>query len=138
MINNKKGVTLIELIIVLSILAVVITLGYSIFIFGIKNFTIQTANANNQSNVRYATSFISKEIRKADSVSISSNEITIDGTVTYKLHSNVIMRNTNELVSDIASFNVERVGNRIILEITSVPNASGRNVSLSSKIYIRE
>ncbi len=138
MINNKKGVTLIELIIVIAILSIVIIMGYSVYFFGIKNFTTQTSSLNNQSNVRYAVSLISKEIRKAHTVETSSNELEIDGTVKYKLENNAIMEYGNELVIDIASFKVEKVGNRVILEITSIPNQNGNAVTFSSKIYIRE
>lgn len=138
MIKNKKGVTLIELIIVLSILSIVSSLAYSVYYFGLKNFNTQTVNVNNQSNVRYALSIISKDIRKSDSVTVSANIITIDGTIEYKLDGNVLMKNGNNLVIDIETFNITRAGNKMTMEITSLPNSFGNTVTLSSKIYIRE
>lgn len=138
MIKNKKGVTLIELIIVLSILSIVSSLGFSFYLYGLKNFTTQTVNVNNQSNVRYALSIISKDIRKADSVTVSANIITIDGTLEYKLDGNILMKNGNNLVTDIETFNVTKVGNKITIEIISLPNSVGHTVTLSSEIYIRE
>ena len=56
MIKDKRGFTLIELIIVIALLGVVIMMGFSILSFGYKSFNSQTDTTDNQSNVRYAMS----------------------------------------------------------------------------------
>ncbi len=137
MIKNKKGVTLIELLVVLSIISIIISLAFSVFFVGTKNFSAQTANTNNQSNVRYALSIISRDIRKADSVTISENTITIDA-FEYKLENNELLKGEQILATDIEDFSIEKEGNKITIEINSLANSVGNSVSLSSTIYIRE
>ncbi|SNR86457.1 prepilin-type N-terminal cleavage/methylation domain-containing protein [Anaerovirgula multivorans] len=138
MIQNRKGITLIELLMVLSVMSIIVVLSFSVYIFGMKSFTLQSTNVENQSNVRYATSYITKEIRKAESVEVLGNILTINGTDEYKLVDNIIWRNSNELVTGIEHFNMSKSGNKISLEIISLSNSDGCFSSLSSKIYIRE
>lgn len=135
---NKNGFTLVEVIVTLTLLSIIITLGYSIYIFGLKNYTTQSNNVNNQSNVRYALSSIIKEIRKADDVVISSNKITLNGSIEYKLDGTTIMKNSDEVVNGIQTLDVQQIDRKIIIRITSLPNVDGNVVDLSSEIYIRE
>lgn len=138
MIKNKKGVTLIELLIVLSILSIIISLAFSVIFVGTKNFSVQTANVNNQSNVRYALNIISRDIRKAESVTVSEHTITIDDSFEYKLENNELLKGEQILATDVETFHITKVGNKITIEINSLPNSVGQSVSLSSTIYIRK
>lgn len=144
MIKNGKGVTLIELVIVLALLSFVMMIGFSVFSFGFKSFNTQTKNIDNQSNVRYAIGFITKEVRKAEwnniTVAESKKEIKIND-VTYKLDtgSHVIKKGESQLVMNIGDFYVDKDKDdtEITLIITSLTNTSGRAVTLTSKIYHR-
>lgn len=138
MIKNRKGVTLVELMIVLALLSVVTMVGFSVLSFGFRSFNAQTDNLDNQSKVQHAISGISKEIRRVDAgdIIISGGTIDVDG-IAYILQGNNLLKNGKVLVSGIKSFNPSKVGNRITLEITSQANR-GREFTLISEIYVRE
>ena len=138
MIKNRKGFTLIELMIVLALLGVIITSAFSVFSFGFKSFNAQTDNIDNQSKVRHAINDISKEIRRisAPVITISGAEIDVDGVV-YKLQGSTLMKNGNELVSGIKSFNPSILDKKITLKLTSQAKR-GREFTLTSEIYVRE
>lgn len=69
-IYGKKGVTLIELIIVLAILGVVIAMAFSLFSFGNTVFRFGSNQFDVQSGTRIASQFIDEEIRYAADISI--------------------------------------------------------------------
>jgi len=141
MIKNRKGFTLVELMIVLALLGVVIMIGFSVFSFGFKNFNAQADNIDNQSKVRHAISDISKEIRKADptkKITIVGGIVNIDeGRVIYELQGSNLLKNKNELVPEIEEFNPSIVGDKVTLEITSQAKR-GHEFTLTSEIYVRE
>ncbi|KUK71916.1 MAG: hypothetical protein XD91_1648 [Clostridiales bacterium 38_11] len=72
-IHNKKGVTLIELMITLAIFGIVLTTIFSINIFGLRTFSLSKTSSDNQFEVRMPTDFIAKKIRYADTIKISTN-----------------------------------------------------------------
>lgn len=142
MIKNKKGFTLVELMIVLALLGVVIMIGFSVFSFGFKSFNAQADNIDNQSKVQHAISDISKEIRKVDAV----DKIVVDktavgkidiGGVVYEFKGTTLLKNGNNFVSGIKSFKPLRVENKVTIEITSLANR-GREFTLVSEVYVRE
>ena len=133
MIKDKRGFTLIELIIVIALLGVVIMMGFSILSFGYKSFNSQTDTTDNQSNVRYAMSDISKRIRSADpskTISIAHSIVNIDeGRVIYELQGSTLLKNKKEFVTGIKEFASSIVGDKITLQITS-QSKRGREFTL--------
>ena len=67
--NLKKGVTLIELIVVLSLIGIVIQLGYSMLIYGNNTFNMSTSRGLSQQNVRLAETVLSDELKHISSIS---------------------------------------------------------------------
>ena len=61
--NDESGVTLVELLAVLSILSVFIILAGSIHIFGQKQFTSQTQSASQANDFSYALTLMTTEVR---------------------------------------------------------------------------
>ena len=138
-IKNSKGVTLIELIVVLGLVSLVLLVGYNLLPLGLNTFGMQTENIDNQSRARQAIRQISGEIRKASSVDvIDEYSIDIDG-VLYKFQEdeNTLLRDGNDFVSGIKLFKASRYGNEINLEITTLAKDS-HEVTLSTLINIRE
>jgi|BioPla2DNA2_1021312.scaffolds.fasta_scaffold20553_4 prepilin-type N-terminal cleavage/methylation domain-containing protein len=138
-IKNSKGVTLIELIVVLGLVSLVLLVGYNLLPLGLNTFGMQTENIDNQSRARQAIRQISGEIRKASSVDvIDEYSIDIDG-VLYKFQEdeNTLLRDGNDFMSGIKLFTTSRNGNEINLEITTLAKDS-HEVTLSTLINIRE
>lgn len=137
--KNRKGVTLVELMIVLALLSVVLMIAFSVLSFGFKGFNAQTDNIDNQSKVRLALSDISKEIRKTEDVleiDVYVNEIDVDGII-YKLQGSTLMKDGSKLVSGIKLFKPSMEGKKVTLEIISQAKR-GREFKLISEIYLRE
>jgi len=66
---HKKGFTLLELIVAIPIMLIVISLVFSILIFGNKNFKRTNIQMNNQQVVRLVGDYIKKDIRSAKIIS---------------------------------------------------------------------
>lgn len=62
---NSKGVTLIELLIVLMMISFVLFIGYSLYFLGIKSFTTGMDRSDAQFECRKAMEFITKEVQTA-------------------------------------------------------------------------
>jgi prepilin-type N-terminal cleavage/methylation domain-containing protein len=80
--SNKRGVTLIELIVALAILTVIIAVGFSFYFFGSKTFSRGETIASIQFDVRMSTDFITREVRNATEVEL----ISIPGTFDTNYH----------------------------------------------------
>lgn len=76
-IKNKKGMTLLEMIVAIAIFVVVAMMSSEIFVSIIKGQRNSIAQQNTQENMRYVFEVLSKEIRQAQR---SNNECLISGT----------------------------------------------------------
>jgi prepilin-type N-terminal cleavage/methylation domain-containing protein len=135
--KNKSGVTLIELVVALGLFSILTLLVFSVLSFSSRSFNIQASDIENVSNVRNAVSHITNEIRKADSISISDNVLTIDGSDEYKLLNNSITKNGQILFDNIEEFNIVRSGNKIDIEVASLKGRSNKGYRVTTTIYIR-
>ncbi len=68
MIKSNSGLSLIELIIALSLLSVVLAIGYNLYHFGTQSFQRGQDSANVQREIRMAADYISSELRLAREV----------------------------------------------------------------------
>ncbi|NLA84684.1 MAG: prepilin-type N-terminal cleavage/methylation domain-containing protein [Clostridiales bacterium] len=139
--NNKKGITLVELVIALAILGIVLTIGYNLFFAGIKSYGRQLDNADNQARARQVIRQLTREIRRADQIDIiDENNIKIDESLySFDKNSYTILKDGNVFVTGIRSFKTELVEAdfRIKIEITTLANG-GKEVTLSSYLSVRE
>lgn len=139
MVKNQKGVTLIELLAAIALLSVVLLLANSLHIFGQNQMTNQTTEIQNQSNVRLAMEIITKQIRKASTINVDSNGVlTLDNTDIYKLDNNSLTKNSQPLVTNLQTFNIQYDGSKVIITIADLPNTNTPQTTLSTTIYIRK
>ncbi|WP_026475849.1 PilW family protein [Alkaliphilus transvaalensis] len=136
MIKNNKGITLVELIVALAISSIIIGLIFSTLVFGSRSFNVQADQIDNLSSVRNAMDLITREIRKAESVDINNNVLTLDEYV-YKLENNSITKNGQVIISNIEKFEIVRSNNRIDIEISSPERSIGSKTQITSTIYLR-
>jgi len=82
-IKQQRGLTLIELIIVLTLLVTVLSVGFSLYMFSRNALSKGEKQSDAQSQARIASLFITNELRTAETVKIYNKEITgiskIDG-----------------------------------------------------------
>lgn len=137
LLEDNKGFTLIEALASLTILSIIIILLGSVQVFGNKQYVNQYDFVENQTNIRYVVTLITKEIRSVNEVSVNSNIITI-GTNEYRLTNETIWKNDQPIVTNIHKFDVKQNGNNISLEIESVPNNQGNAASVTTEIFLRK
>lgn len=81
--RKKKGVTLVELVIVSSMLVVIVSLAFSLYFFGTKSFQNGVSRSNVQQNINMAANAITKELRYATEISIIDRPIVFNNDYRY-------------------------------------------------------
>ena len=76
---NKKGFTLVELIVALALLLIVLDLGYMFFDYGTKTFTRGEDQYSVQQEIRLASGYVTRELRNTTDSSFTSSAPTNDG-----------------------------------------------------------
>lgn len=80
MINNDRGLTLVELLAVIVISSILIVTLTNIFVSGINEQTKQSKNNQNIVETSYALKVITKDFRKVQSYNAETNEISVNCT----------------------------------------------------------
>lgn len=137
--NNKKGFTLIELIVVMALMALVFSMGFTIYRFSTEVYQRGSGDTLTQADLRTGISVITKDIRKHpnETLSASGSTITI-GSNTYTVNLDGELTVNNQVfLSGIESFETSSSGNTITIKITSLPDDLGRNYSYETTITRR-
>lgn len=153
--KNSSGVTLFEILAGVVILGIVFTLVGHLLSTVQKQYTIQNEQIEQQSNLKLASQYISKDIRKENLVSIPEKNVLVIGEssngIRYELKDAMLQRNGITVVSNISKLKIigltqddrelltgessEIIG--IKLEITTTANQMGTTETLSSTVYLR-
>lgn len=143
---NRKGVTLIELLIVLALLSIIITLITSFYIFGARTFSFGQNQHDIQYEIRMASSFITNEIRNSTSfVLVETAAEGGDGfNYIFLKESKIIHRNelgvdTNKTSANISGMIVKLIkldnkNNLVDLEINATKKT--QNYSIETQIFL--
>lgn len=138
--DNKRGVTLIELLAVLVISSIIVVLIMNIFSTGQKQYKGQTIKSEQLNDVRYAAKVITKEIRKAEKLIWDGTTLSV-GTVEplkIKNDSNEIRKNGKLFISNIKVSKMSLIDHSLKLTIESINTKSNKQQSLEIEIFIRE
>jgi prepilin-type N-terminal cleavage/methylation domain-containing protein len=127
--KGKKGFTLVEMLIVVSLIGVAALLMYSFFGQGFNLYAIESKSADEQADLRQVLSDITNKARLTPPESITYDLGTLNiGSNAYKLESGKITRNGTMIADDISAFNVSIVNGILGIELI---NTSGKSVSTS-------
>lgn len=131
--KNRKGFTLIEMLIVVALVGAVSLLMYSFFGQGFSLYAAESKSADEQTSLRQVLSDITNKSRltKADEITANAGILTV-GTYVYKLDGGKITRNGAAIASGITSFSVNKTGD--LLEI-GLKSASGKSISTSVSLF---
>lgn len=143
---KKRGVTLLELIITIGILAIVISALYSFNLFGIKTYAGGESQWNLQSDARGMSELITHEVRYASKVDLSDQTPTSgDGYSYIRTEGNYVKYyKDGKLISSFPSngsagltYSVDFTGsegNLLAYKITVCDNSKGKSYSIDSKV----
>ena len=146
--NNKlkdeSGVTLVELLAVLSILSVFIILAGSIHIFGQKQFVRQTESASQANDFSYALTIMTSELRVQDSGKVEVGEdensaqdtISIDGTKVFWQEGERILYEGTSIAEGVGKFKAVKLAEYIEISITK-SNLAAADKNYHTIIYFR-
>lgn len=98
----RRGVTLVELLIVLALVGTIMAIGFNFLLFGMRTSRLSEERAQHQFEVRMPVDFISKAVRFADSAQILSGVPTAAaGSYDVYLDGNQIFYNDNGAAAQI-------------------------------------
>ncbi|MFS8187339.1 PilW family protein [Rossellomorea marisflavi] len=137
LIHNERGVTLIELLGAMVVLAIVMVLIANVQIFGQKQFVNQTEQVSHEADVRLAMNLLTKEIRSASSISVTNNTIQTD-TGKIELKGSTLQKGSKVIGENIASFSASQRDGNVTLTLKSKTNENKKASSLSTTLYIRK
>lgn len=120
--KNKRGITLIEVLLAMTLITVAALLMYSFFGQGFSLYKVESKSAEEQTNLRQVLSEITNRVRLADpsTVTYSGGVLTVDGkNYSYYSTGNEIRRDGKTLATGVSAFNVTLSGKLLSISITS-------------------
>lgn len=143
---NKRGVTLIELVIVIGILGIVLSAAYSFNLFGIKTYSMGQSQWNLQSNARMVSDLITREVRYVTEVELSEQTPALgDGYCYIRTEGNAVKYyKDGKLISAFPDITSEDImykvdfsgseGNLLAFRVTAYDSRKEKSYSIDSKV----
>lgn len=140
---NKQGFTLLELMIGLIMFALIGAGLTTVFVSGLKFYTEEKSQVENQYSITEVTTLFEKDIRQAISATSSLNclnLINVSSTVQYCLNTSnkTLSRNTSVIAHGINTFTVLIQLNQVKITLKTDPDLRLTENSLSLEYFIRE
>ena len=131
---KNNGFTVIEVVIAISILAVVGLLMYTFLGQGFSLYSKETASAEQQADIREVLSEITNKTRLTpkDSISYNAGVLTI-ADYDYAYDGERIIRNSQELATNITAFSVD-----ITSDILNIVIANNAGAQISTSLSLME
>lgn len=138
--KNDQGITLVELLASLAILSIVIILVGSVHIFGQRQFIYQTESASQGNELRYSLSVMSREVRRAESVTWDeeSRTLTVD-TIQFRFSENRLSRNGEIIAENVSDFqaSTNQEEGKVDIMIAGAQPRQGQAKTYRTTIYPR-
>ena len=142
-IKDETGITLVELLAVLSILSVVILLGGAIHMFGQRQFVAQSESASQANDLSYAMTILSNDLRTHrydELVTIEADLIEFNNGDKFEVKNRSLYKNESKIADNISSMTPENNDSDKSLNVTlrseSLKGQSDKNITTT--IYFRE
>jgi len=141
--RDQNGFSIVELIVALSVLLIVLALGYQFYFFGNRTFTVGENQSNIQRDIRLTADLITKEIRNAKIVELVGASAS-DGYEYIYLQDKDIKHRLNENISNITNENINNLtfsleqsseGNNVI-EFTIEGEEDGQSFDVTTKVHL--
>ncbi len=127
--KNKKGFTLIEVLLAVLLIGVASMLMYSFFGQGLNLYTLESESAERQANIRQIMSDITNKARLTEPENITYETGTLNiGDYAYTFSGGQVLRDGTAIAKDISSFVVTIDSGILEVDIT---NTSGDRLTTS-------
>lgn len=142
MLKNKRGFTLIEVLVVLLITSILLGVIYMVFNQSVSTFTKEESRVENQQSLRQAALVIEKDIRESDQQK-GSLFLEADGCYRFAFHKyclvgNSLMRDGSALASNVAQFTMsESASLELLIKLESVPDRYQQVVTIETQVTLR-
>ncbi len=145
--KNSKGLSLVELLVVLALLGIILLLVFSPFFFSHNSFGRESEKSNTISDARAAMDYLTREIRKADEIEIMDVDEIEEGqeyllmelegsSYSFQPSEGAIYKDGVKAIQGLERVEISQEGKRIELEISMQDGKDG-GYQLSSVINIR-
>ena len=136
--NDKKGFSLVELIVTLVLFLILVSFGYLVISAGNSNFDTGTARAHLQHNARLLDDYLQANLGKATSMVISPNEEQLlDNKI--KVESNIAKGNgvniTSNVIDDI-QFRIDSSGDKAVIEYIIKTSGEDETYDMTSSVVL--
>ena len=130
-IKNKKGFTIIEIAVALTVLAVIILAVYTLLISGYNSVKQGSKKINIRQNIRTVEKLLNKELRNATCIEFGVNNNCGDNPFTFTLDTDnndtYYLRQNGNVITDkiFTDINIEIISNNILnftLELKNTDN----------------
>jgi len=149
--KSEKGITLVELIIAIGLIAIVITLGFMFYFTGVRAFDRNIDRAEIQQNVRHSMSYISKRLLNAnnavvvvtpivdapDELRIGIELFRLTGTTLRVNHNFPSSTTFNPLAEGITEFAPVKEGKMITVTISAGTAQQDNFFTLTTQVLLR-
>ena len=142
--NNNKGFSLIEMMVVVTILGLIVLGLVTFFTGGAKSWVAGQSQLEAQRNARQAMDIMVREIREASEITTNNDtEIIFDTPwvtgITYKLLNNTINRNNIPLINNVSNldFDYPSLSKVHILLEVDVDNDGKPDITLNTDVNLR-
>jgi prepilin-type N-terminal cleavage/methylation domain-containing protein len=152
LISNKKGFSLIEMMVVVGILGLIVLGLVTFFTGGARSWISGQSQLEAQRNARQAMDIMVREIREGESYSSTTSSITVDipalgsesaYSVTYKLSGSILEREVNSIpsamINNVKTLSFDSTDSskvHIILEV-DVDNDENPDITLDTDVNLR-
>jgi len=139
-INNQKGFTLLEIMVVIIILGIILGALTSAFAFSLNFFSEEDSQIVRQESLRFVSIQLEKDIRKSLQVVTVSGSCTSIGSIDYCLVGNQVTREGAMIAENIDIFSVTLAPDNsyIDLVLSSTVDDRGNDVSVNTRIFLRK
>jgi prepilin-type N-terminal cleavage/methylation domain-containing protein len=134
MLCNKKGITLLELIIAVGLVAIIAGAAYTVLLTGVRTFNRNIDSTNAQSGLRTAMMKITKLEHSAGNVSATASSVTFtlsSGTHVITASGNQLKDNGNVIAQNVTAMSTTTSGKMLTVTLTGDNSAT-----LTTQFYI--
>lgn len=145
----NRGVTLIELLVSLGIMSIILVMVMSFFSYTVKSYKYDDTQWQIQQDARRAVQQITKDVRQAQSISVSvdQKQLTLtqsgSGTISFYISNSKLYREVNSAKNPVIEnakdilFTWDDIDKVLSMELVTKKSKADNEFKISTKLYSR-